>query len=70
VRTWPRFILVEALQLAPLGLLVFGTPAARWPAALIGCTLCCWGTDSPWKWRNRLLLSQAVLWLLVPGLWP
>jgi len=68
VRTWPRFVLVQALQLLPLALLLVGTTAAIWTAALIGSAICCYGTDSPWRWRNRILVAQAVVWLIVPAL--
>jgi len=66
-RTWPRFVLVQAAQILPLLLLFVGTPAAVWTAALIGSIICCYGTDSPWRWRNRLLILQAVCWLLIPS---
>lgn len=68
VATWPRFVLVEALQVLPAALALVGTAAALWTAALIGSALCCYGTDSGWRWRNRLLIAQAIVWLLVPAL--
>lgn len=68
VATWPRFILVEALQLLPVALALVGTAVALWTAALVGSAICCYGTDSGWRWRNRLLVLQAIAWLLVPTL--
>ncbi len=62
-----RLLLVELLQLAPLALAIFGRgPAALWTAGLIGSFICCAGTDSGWRWRNRFLILQAAFWLLVP----
>ncbi len=67
LRTWPRLLLVEALQVVPLALVLFGRGSgALWCAGLLGSAICCLGTDSGWRWRNRLLISQAILWLLVP----
>lgn len=68
VATWPRFVLVEGLQILPAALALVGTAAALWTAALIGSAICCYGTDSGWRWRNRLLVVQAITWLLVPTL--
>jgi hypothetical protein len=66
-RTWPRLALVEILQIVPLLIVSFGRGnAALWCAGLIGSAICCAGTDSLWRWRNRLLVVQAILWLLVP----
>ncbi len=63
-RSWPRLVVVEALNLPPLALAWFGAwPMALWLAALIGSAVCCAGTDSGWRWRNRLLILQAILWL-------
>lgn len=65
--TWPRLLLVELLQAVPLLVALAGrAPAALWCAGILGSAICCAGTDSGWRWRNRLLLIQAVLWLLVP----
>lgn len=65
-RHW-RLLVVELLQLPALALvLVASDPAALWTAGLWGSVVCCAGTDSGWRWRNRLLLAQAVGWLLVP----
>ena len=62
-----RLLLIEALQLAPLALAIFGRgSAALWTAGLIGSFICCAGTDSGWRWRNRMLVLQAALWLLMP----
>lgn len=57
-----RFLLVQALQLPAVGLAIAGLP---WPAALWGSVVCCAGTDSGWRWRNRLLIAQAVAWLVL-----
>lgn len=66
-RTWPRLLLVEALQLVPLALILAGRPPwSLWVAGIAGSAICCAGTDSGWRWRNRLLVAQAALWLLVP----
>ena len=60
-----RMVLVEAVQLPALALVIWGAaPSAAWCAALWGSAVCCAGTDSHWRWRNRLLLAQAVAWLL------
>ena len=56
-----RFLLVQLIQLPAIGLACAGLP---WPAALWGSVVCCAGTDSGWRWRNRLLVLQAMLWLL------
>jgi hypothetical protein len=66
VRTWPRLLLVEVLQALPIALLFVGSAAAMWTAALIGSAICCYGTDSLWRWRNRLLVAQAIVWLVIP----
>ncbi len=59
-----RFLLVHALQLPALGLAVWGQPpTAWWLAALWGSVVCCAGTDSGWRWRNRMLVIEAILWL-------
>lgn len=66
-RTWPRLLVVELLQVPAVALIVLASaPAALWLAGLWGSAVCCAGTDSLWRWRNRLLIAQAVLWLLVP----
>ena len=63
-RGWPRLLVVELLQLPAIGLMTWGRwPAALWLAALIGSMICCAGTDSGWRWRNRLLVAQAAVWL-------
>jgi len=63
-RSWLRWWLVQALQVPAVALLIFGAwPAALWCAALWGSVVCCGGTDSQWRWRNRLLLVQASAWL-------
>jgi hypothetical protein len=66
-RGWPRLVLVEALQILPLAVAILGQGSgAMWCAGLLGSAICCAGTDSGWRWRNRLLVSQAVCWLLLP----
>ena len=62
-----RLLVVQGLQLPAIGLvLVAPGPAALWTAGLYGSAVCCAGTDSGWRWRTRLLVAQAVAWLLVP----
>jgi len=66
-RTWPRFVLAQGLQVVPLAVVLFGVaPLALWVGGLIGSALCCAATDSGWRWRNRLLVAQAVAWMLIP----
>jgi hypothetical protein len=63
-RSWPRLVLVEALQLPAIALVLWGRwPGALWAGALFGSLVCCALTDSGWRWRNRLLVLQAVVWL-------
>jgi len=63
--SWWRLALVEAVQLPALGLVVLSAhPAAWWVAGIWGSVACCAGTDSQWRWRNRALVAQAMLWLL------
>ena len=72
-RTWPRFALAQGIQLVPLAVVLFGqAPLALWVGGLIGSVVCCAATDSGWRWRNRLLVGQAVGWLCVPLVfaWP
>lgn len=60
-----RFLLVQLLQLPAVGIAYWGQPpTAWWLAALWGSAICCGGTDSGWRWRNRLLVLQAMCWLL------
>lgn len=64
---WQRLLVVHLAQLFPLAiLLLVPGPAGRWTAGLLGSAICSYGTDSDWRWRNRLLLAEAVCWLLVP----
>lgn len=61
---WQRLAVVQALQLPALALLLWGQGAAAlWTASLWGSLVCCAGTDSGWRWLNRLLLLQAAAWL-------
>lgn len=62
---WLRLALVQLLQL-PAVLLVCARSGSGswWCAALWGSAVCCAGTDSRWRWRNRLLVAQAVVWLV------
>jgi len=63
--SWWRLALVEAVQLPALGLVLFSAhPSAWWVAGIWGSVVCCAGTDSQWRWRNRALVAQAALWLL------
>ena len=59
-----RFALAHLAQLPAVGLAVYGQPpTAWWIAAAWGSFVCCAGTDSGWRWRNRLLVFEAILWL-------
>ena len=59
-----RFFLVHLAQLPAVGLAVYGQPpTAWWIAAAWGSVVCCAGTDSSWRWRNRLLVVEAISWL-------
>ncbi len=63
---WQRLMVVELIQVPAVGLMVFGQwPWALWVAALWGSAVCCAGTDSGWRWRNRMLIAQAVVWLVL-----
>lgn len=63
---WPRLILVHALQAVPLTLLLALPGAAGALAAgLLGSVICCLGTDSGWRWLNRMLVLEAAGWLWV-----
>jgi hypothetical protein len=65
-----RMWLIQILQLPALGLVVLSPhPSAWWVAGIWGSICCCAGTDSQWRWRNRLLVAQAVLWLLLAGIY-
>ena len=44
---------------------MFATSNQGWiVAGLWGSLVCCAGTDSRWKWCNRLLVVQAIAWLV------
>lgn len=61
---WQRLLVVHLLQLPALGLLLVAASTWAWLAAgLWGSLVACAGTDSGWRWRNRLLVAEAVLWL-------
>lgn len=63
---WPRLAVVQAAQLPAIALLLWGHGAA---AAILagawGSVVCCAGTDSSWRWLNRLLITQAAAWLVL-----
>lgn len=63
-QAWRRLALAHALQI-PAVVAVILTPAAWLPAALWASAVCCFLTDSGWRWRNRLLVAEAVAWLSV-----
>ncbi|MDA3962210.1 MAG: hypothetical protein PF961_15575 [Planctomycetota bacterium] len=66
-RHWQRMLVVQLLQLPAVGLVLASDyTAALWVAGLYGSVVCCAGTDSGWRWRNRLLVAQAAAWLLLP----
>lgn len=65
-RTWPRLLLAHALQLPAVALVVYSdAPAAWWAAGLWSSAVCCAMTDSLWRWRNRLLVLEAIVWLVL-----
>jgi hypothetical protein len=61
-RSWGRFWLAQGLQVPPLAAVCL-TAQAWLPASLLGSIVCCAMTDSGWRWRNRLLIVQAIAWL-------
>ena len=64
---WLRLAVIHALQLPALGLALFGTPpASLWVAGIYASIVCCLGTDSGWRWINRMLVLEAALWLALP----
>jgi hypothetical protein len=64
-----RLLVVHALQLPAVGLVIASDrPAAWWAAALWASLVCCAGTDSGWRWRNRLLVVEASAWLVAGAL--
>jgi hypothetical protein len=59
---WLRLTVAHLLQMpAVAGVLL--TPAAWWPAAFWASFICIIMCDSGWRWRNRLLVAEAVAWL-------
>jgi branched-subunit amino acid transport protein len=59
-----RFALVHALQLPAIIVLIWSpVPWAAVPAGIWGSLVTCAGTDSGWRWRNRVLVAEAVVWL-------
>jgi hypothetical protein len=61
-----RLAVVHALQLPALGLLIYGQGGAvPWLAGVWGSLVCCAGTDSGWRWLNRLLITEAIGWLVI-----
>lgn len=63
-RIWPRLTVVHVLQLPAIGLLLYGQGAAvPWVAGIWGSLVCCAGTDSGWRWLNRMLIAEAAAWL-------
>jgi hypothetical protein len=65
-QAWQRLLVVEAVQLPFVALMIWGRwPVALWLAAGVSSLICCAGTDSSWRWRNRLLVAQSVVWLAV-----
>lgn len=59
---WRRLALAHALQV-PAVIAVVLAPAAWLPASLWSSAVCCVMTDSGWRWRNRLLVAEAIAWL-------
>ncbi|MEK7412493.1 MAG: hypothetical protein AAB263_04135 [Planctomycetota bacterium] len=61
-----RLVIVHLLQLPSVFLLCFATsPWAWYPAVIWGSVVCCAGTDSHWRWLNRMLVAEAVVWLVL-----
>jgi hypothetical protein len=61
---WRRLSVVHALQVPAAALAALSPSAWGFAAAgLWGSAVCCLGTDSGWRWLNRLLIAEAVVWL-------
>lgn len=59
--------MVHLLFLPLAGLAFYGAkPWALWVAGLAGSVVACLGTDSHWRWLNRLLVLEAASWLCLP----
>lgn len=59
-----RLVVVHLLQLPAVALVIVSPQAAAWwCAAAWGSLVTCAGTDSGWRWRNRLLVAEAIVWL-------
>lgn len=59
-----RFLLIHLLQLPAIALIIVSPhQAAWWCAALWSSCVTCAGTDSGWRWINRLLIVEAIIWL-------
>ncbi len=66
LRRWPRLLLIHALQVPAIALLIVSDRAtAWWAAGLWGSLVCCAGTDSGWRWINRMLVAEAIGWLVL-----
>ncbi len=63
---WKRLLLVHLAQIPSVALIIASPSPWSWVAAgLWGSLVACAGTDSRWRWRNRLLVAEAVAWLVV-----
>lgn len=61
---WRRFVLVHALQLPVAALVILVAPGWSWVAGCVWASLVsAVGTDSGWRWRNRILVVETILWL-------
>lgn len=59
-----RLAIVHLLQLPAVALVILSPHAAAWwCAALWSSIVACAGTDSDWRWWNRLLVLEAIIWL-------
>lgn len=59
-----RLAVVHALQVPAVALVAVSPHAAAWwCAALWGSIVACAGTDSGWRWLNRMLIVEAIVWL-------
>lgn len=64
IRTWPRFALVQALQLPGIAMIAFLPLGWGWVAGGVWASLvAAAGTDSCWRWLNRILVAETVVWL-------
>ena len=62
---WQRMLVVHLLQVPAILLAIWGEGnLALILAGLWGASVCCGGTDSRWRIKNKLLLLEAAAWLV------